>query len=80
MVNMTKTEAANEIARHVNVAARHSGKTINKMLVAEIMSEYGAGHRGQFLADAANTANWRTVLTAARKQAKAQGEYHLIAN
>lgn len=77
---MTKSEAAATIALHVNVAARRSGKVIDKMLVAEIMSEFGCGHRGPFLAEAANTANWRTVLSAARKSAREQGEYHLIAN
>ncbi|AHN84060.1 hypothetical protein GJ25_gp049 [Mycobacterium phage Hawkeye] len=56
---MTKTEAADTIAMHVVIAARNGGKVISKMLVAEIMSEFSAGHRGPFLAEAANAANWK---------------------
>lgn len=63
---MTKTEAADIIGNEVRVFAHRTGRTIDRTLVEERMSE--AKHLGGlFPAAAAAAPSWRTVLKAAQR-------------
>jgi hypothetical protein len=77
---MTKTEAAETIATQVEVFARRSQQAVTRDSVWAALSECGAGHRGEFLAAAAKTANYKTVRRIVDANLKLMGDYHLITN
>lgn len=73
MTRMTKTEAAAIIAREVVQAlirqhANGQKRLDGKLTALELLSEYGNGHNGAYLQEAATTANLRTVLIHAKRQ------------
>lgn len=75
---MTKTQAAHDIALQVVVFARKHQQPITRDGVFGHLSECGGGHRGSYLQQAAQAANYKTVLRAAIQMARQQGDYNLI--
>ena len=75
---MTKTEAAEAIAIQVEAFARRTQQPITRDAVWAHLSECAAGHRGEYLAEAAKIANHTTVLRLAITNVKRMDEHHLI--
>ena len=75
---MNKTEAAEAIACQVEVFARRTQQPATMDSIYAHLSECQAGHRGEFLAEAAKTANHKTVRKIVNANMKLMGDYHLI--
>jgi len=75
---MTKTEAAETIAIQVEAFARRTQQPITRDAVWAHLSECAAGHRGEYLAEAAKLANHKTVLRVAIANVRRMDEHHLI--
>lgn len=75
---MNKTEAAETIAIQVEAFARRTQQPITSDSVWGHLSECAAGHRGEYLAEAAKMANHKTVLRVAIANVRRMDEHHLI--
>lgn len=75
---MTKTQAAKDMALQVVVFARKHQQPFNRDAVFGHLSECGGGHKGSYLQQAAQLANYRTVLRMATQMARETGDDNLI--